>query len=60
MPIFWINCKLHFSNKHGQADNDIVLNKYGELNSKNEEIVDIFHYYFSSVVKNLNLELRNE
>ena len=52
---FWVNCK-PFSNKHSKADNDIVLNKDGELISKNKEIANTFNDYFGSVVENLNLE----
>ena len=56
---FWVNCK-PFSNKHSKADNDIVLNKDGELTLKNKEIANTFNNYFGSIVENLNLEHWNE
>ena len=53
---FWVNCKPYFSNKHGKADNDIVLNEDGELILKNKEIANTFNDYFGSSVENLNPE----
>ena len=52
---FWVNCKPYFSNKHGKADNDIVLNEDGELILKNKEIANTFNDYFGSIVENFNL-----
>ena len=53
---FWVYCKPYFSNKHSKADNDIVLNKDGELTLKNKEIANTFNNYFGSIVENPNLE----
>ena len=53
---FWVNCKPYFSNKHSKADNNIVLNKDGELILKNKEIENTFNEYFGSIVENLYLE----
>ena len=57
---FWVTCKPYFSNKHSDADNDIVLNENGELIFKNKEIADTFNNYFGSIVENLNLQHWNE
>ena len=45
---FWVTCKHYFSNKHSKADNDIVLNKNGELFLRNKEFEDTFNNYFGS------------
>ena len=57
---FWVTCKPYFSNKHSDADNDMVLNENGELIFKNKEIADTFNNYFGSIVENLNLQHWNE
>ena len=52
---FWVNCKPYFSNKNSKADTDIVLNKYGDLILKNEEIAKTFNDYFDAIIDNLDL-----
>ena len=51
-----ITILLSFSKIHSKADNDIVLNKDGELILKKEEFADIFNDCFGSIVGNLNKE----
>ena len=54
-----ITILLSFSKIHSKADNDIVLNKDGELILKKEEFADIFNDFFRSIVGNLNKEQWN-
>ena len=39
--LFWVNYKPYLSNKHSEADDEIVLKKDGELILKNKEIANI-------------------
>ena len=54
------NCKSYFSNKHCQADTDIIPSENGDLILKNDKIAYTFNDYFGSIVENKNLYLQEE
>ena len=53
---FWINCKPYFTNKHSEADTDIMLSENWELILKNNEITNTFNDHFRSTVNKLGLD----
>ena len=57
---FGVNCKPYFSNKHRKSDSSIMFSENSELITKKQDVVNIFNYYFGSVVENLRLFQWNE
>ena len=53
--LFWVNCKPYFLNKDSKADTNIILHESRELFAKNQNITNIFNYYFGSVVEDVTL-----
>ena len=52
---FWVKCKPYFSNKHNEADTDIILNEKVDIIFKNKELTNTFNEYFGSIVESLDL-----
>ena len=53
--LFWVNCKPYFSNKDSKVDTNIILHESSKLFTKNQNITNIFNYYFGSVVEKVTL-----
>ena len=52
--LFWVSCKLYFSNKHSNADTGIILTENGELVLKNKKVADTFNEYFGTILEVLD------
>ena len=52
---FRVKCKPYFSNKHNEADTDIILNEKVDIIFKNKELTNTFNEYFGSIVESLDL-----